>query len=66
MKTCSGTQKPVRLEIGFYSLFVWPEGRDVSQVQTDGFWEGEMSPWPIITLIPYQSWYLNVTSAKSP
>jgi hypothetical protein len=29
--------------LGFYSLFVLPEGRDVSQVQTSS-WEGEMSP----------------------
>jgi hypothetical protein len=40
----------VRLEIGFYSLFcVLLEGRDVFQVQTDVSWEGEVSPWPIIT-----------------
>jgi hypothetical protein len=40
----------VRLEIGFYSLFcVLPEGGDISQVWTDISWEGEVSPWPIIT-----------------
>jgi hypothetical protein len=40
----------VRLEIGFYSLFcVLLEGRDVFQVQTDVSWEGEVSPWLIIT-----------------
>jgi hypothetical protein len=53
MGACSRTQKPVvpwvRLEIGFYSLFVLPKGRDVSQVQTDISWEREVSPWPIIT-----------------
>jgi hypothetical protein len=30
--------------IGFYSLFALPEGRDVSQVQTEVYWEGEVSP----------------------
>jgi hypothetical protein len=31
------------------SFFVLPKGGDVSQLQTDIFWEGELSPWPIIT-----------------
>jgi hypothetical protein len=30
--------------LGFYSLFVLAEGGDVSQVQTEVFWEGEVSP----------------------
>jgi hypothetical protein len=34
-------------KLGFYSLFVLPEDRDVSQVQTEVSWE-EVSPWPII------------------
>jgi hypothetical protein len=35
-----------RLEIGFLlPFFVLPKGRGVSQVS----WEGEVSPWPIIT-----------------
>jgi hypothetical protein len=36
-------------KLGFYSLFLLPKGGDVSQVQTDVSWEGEVSPWPIIT-----------------
>jgi hypothetical protein len=32
----------------FIAFFVLPEGRDVSQVQTEVSWE-EVSPWPIIT-----------------
>jgi hypothetical protein len=32
----------------FIALFVLPKGGDVSQVQTEVSWEGEMSPWPII------------------
>jgi hypothetical protein len=52
--TCSGTWKlvvpQVRLEIGFYSLFLkLPEGGGVSLVQTDVSWEEEVSPWLIIT-----------------
>jgi hypothetical protein len=35
-------------KLGFIAFFVLPEGRDVSQVQTDVSWE-EVSPWPIIT-----------------
>jgi hypothetical protein len=34
--------------LGFYGLFVLPEDGDISQVQTEVFWE-EVSPWPIIT-----------------
>jgi hypothetical protein len=45
---CRGTQKEVvlwvRLGIGFYSFFALPESRDVSQVQTEVSWEGEVSP----------------------
>jgi hypothetical protein len=48
-----GTWKPVvlrvRLEIGFYSLFVLPRGGDVSQVQTNVSWEGEVSLWAVVT-----------------
>jgi hypothetical protein len=49
-----GTQKLVvpwvRVGIGFYSIFcALPEGGDVSQVQTEVSWEGEVSPWPLIT-----------------
>jgi hypothetical protein len=48
MGACRGIPQVVpwvRLEIGFYSLFVLLEGRDISQVS----WDGEVSPWPIIT-----------------
>jgi hypothetical protein len=58
-----GTQKLVvlwvRLEIGFI-VFVLPKGEDVSQVQTDVSWEGEVSPWPIVTF-----WDLLRSSFKS-
>jgi hypothetical protein len=33
----------------FVTFFILPEGRNVSQVQTDISWEREVSPWPIIT-----------------
>jgi hypothetical protein len=36
-------------KLGFHSLFFLPEGGDVSQVQTEVSWEGEVSPWPIFT-----------------
>jgi hypothetical protein len=36
---------------GFIAFFLLPEGRDVSQVQTEVCWEGKMSPWPIITFL---------------
>jgi hypothetical protein len=36
-------------KLGFYSLFSLPEVGDVSLVQTDVSWEGEVFPWPIIT-----------------
>jgi hypothetical protein len=37
-------------KLDFYSCFlVLPESGDVFQVQTGIFWEGEVSPWPIIT-----------------
>jgi hypothetical protein len=46
-------QKPVipwvRLDIGFlYSLFALPEGGDVSQVQTEGSWEGEVTTYHLL------------------
>jgi hypothetical protein len=34
---------------GFIAFFLLPEGRDVSQVQTDISWEGEVSPGLIST-----------------
>jgi hypothetical protein len=36
-------------KLSFYSPFLLPEGRDVLLVQTDISWEGEVSPWLIIT-----------------
>jgi hypothetical protein len=36
-------------KLGFYRLFVLPNGRDVSQVQAEVSWEGEVSPQPNIT-----------------
>jgi hypothetical protein len=29
--------------------FSLPKGRDISHVQTEVSWEGEVPPWPIIT-----------------
>jgi hypothetical protein len=36
-------------KLSFYSLFLLPKGGDVSLVPTDIFWEGEVSPWLVIT-----------------
>jgi hypothetical protein len=44
---------------GFYSLFLLPEGRDVSQVQIDVSWEGDVSPWPVITFWDLLQWSIN-------
>jgi hypothetical protein len=33
----------------FIAFFVLAKGGDVFQVQTDVSWEGEVSPWPLIT-----------------
>jgi hypothetical protein len=49
---CRRTRKPVApwvMGIGFYSLFALPEGRDVSQVQTEVSWEGAVSSSPLIS-----------------
>jgi hypothetical protein len=50
---CSGTRKPggPLNQVGNWVLqpFCMPEERDVSDVQADISWEGEVSPWPIIT-----------------
>jgi hypothetical protein len=53
MGICRGTLKLVvlwvRLETGFLQPFLLTKGRDVSRGQTEVSWEGDLSPWPIIT-----------------
>jgi hypothetical protein len=41
--------------LGFIAFFVLPKGGDVSQVQTDISWEGEVSPCSVITCSFLQS-----------
>jgi hypothetical protein len=55
------TGGPVGWGLGFTAFWVLPEGRDVSQVQTEVSWEGEVSPWWLTTF-----WDLLQSVLQSP